>query len=123
MPARPPLRALDRATGAILAQRVIRADRFLSRLVGLLGRRSLQEGEALLLSPCRSIHTLGMRFAIDALFLDGEGRVQAVLEALAPWRIPAPVPAASMVLELPAGTLARVGTGVGARVSFESHRA
>lgn len=102
--------AIDRTTGAVLAARAARADRFLPRLVGLLGRRALAEGEGLLLVPCSSIHTLGMRFPIDVLFLGPEGNVLRALHGVPPWRVPAPVPGARMVLELPAGTLARTGT-------------
>ena len=117
------MRALDQRTGVVLAEQVIAADRFVPRLVGLLGRRSLPRGQGLLIRPCSSIHTLGMRFSIDALFLDGEGRVLRALQTLAPWRVPAPVRGAAMVLELPAGTLARCGTVAGARGVFEPRRA
>jgi len=113
------LRAIDEGSGVVLATRVIRADTFLSRLRGLLGRTRLEPGEALLLAPCASIHTLGMRFPIDALFLDGGGQVLAALPRLAPWRVPAPVSGARMVLELAAGTLDAAGTAPGARVRFE----
>jgi uncharacterized protein len=102
--------AVDRTTGAVLAARTVRADRFLPRLIGLLGRAGLAQGEGLLLEPCSSIHTLGMRFPIDVLFLDAEGAVLRALRDVAPWRVPAPVRGARMVLELPAGTLARTGT-------------
>jgi uncharacterized protein len=116
------MRAIDRTTGIVLAEHMVRADGFLARLVGLLGRAALREGEGLLLVPCSSIHTLGMRFAIDVLFLDGQGEVLRAVEALPPWRVPSPVRGTRMVLELPAGTLARTATAAGNRVEFAAGR-
>ncbi len=57
-----------------------------ARMWGLLGRRSLPAGEALLLRPCNAIHTLGMRFAIDAHFYDRQGRRVRTVAAIAPGR-------------------------------------
>lgn len=71
----------------------------LGRLRGLLGRR---QPEPLLLAPAASIHTSGMRFAIDAVFLDADLRVVRVVRALPPWRFAA-ARGARAVLELPAG--------------------
>ena len=59
-------------TGAALAVRVERASTVLGRMRGLLGRSGLPQGEALLLEPCASIHTLFIRFPIDAVFLSRE---------------------------------------------------
>jgi uncharacterized membrane protein (UPF0127 family) len=57
---------------------VLVTQRARERMRGLLGRASLAANEALLLSPCRSIHTFGMRFAIDVLFVDRHGRVVTI---------------------------------------------
>jgi len=54
------------------------ADTAKDRMRGLLGRAGLERNDALLLRPCRSIHTFGMAFAIDVLFLDAHGRVVAI---------------------------------------------
>jgi uncharacterized protein len=78
------------------------------RLRGLLGRRSLAPGAGLLLHPASSIHTCFMRFAIDAVFLDGNGRVLRVAAELPPWRFASQRGACS-VLELPAGTYEKLG--------------
>ena len=100
-------------TDAILAQRVERASTPLARLRGLLGRSSLPEGEALLIEPCASIHTFFMRFPIDAAFLSRELRVVRAIPDLKPWRATRQHRAAALVVELPAGTLARTGTREG----------
>lgn len=79
------------------------------RLVGLLGRRSLDEGECVLLSPCSSVHTIGMRFAIDVVYLDRDGMVLKVVRDLLPWRWSLGGRRARMVLELAAGEAKRLG--------------
>ena len=81
-----------------------------SRVIGLLGRTGLAAGEGLWIKPCNSIHSLGMRFAFDALFLDKELRVVHLIESMAPWRVSSLVWKANSVLELPAGTIAQTGT-------------
>src|SRR5437762_2631045 len=88
------------------------ADNPLTRLRGLLGRASMPFGEGLLIRPAPSIHTLFMRFAIDAIFLDADLRVLGVEEGLRPWRA-AGRRGARAVLELPAGAAARCGVREG----------
>ena len=82
------------------------ADSFPSRLRGLIGRRRLERGHGLLVRPASSIHTMFMRFPIDAVFLDRDLRVLDLRAMLRPWRAAA-VRGASAVLELPAGELAK----------------
>ena len=77
---------------------------------GLLGRDGI-EG-AFLLRPARSVHTLGMRFAIDVAHLDPDGTVLRVA-TMKPWRIGAPVLAARSVVEAEAGSFARWGVTLG----------
>lgn len=96
--------------GTLLAERAGLALGAWDRLVGLLGRSALPEGDGLWLEPCDSVHMLGMRFPIDVAFLDGEGRVLRTAEPLRPWRAIWPVRGARTALELPAGTLRRTGT-------------
>jgi uncharacterized membrane protein (UPF0127 family) len=55
--------------------KLVIADTFLKRMIGLLGKKSLPKGEAWLFYNCRAVHTLGMRFKIDIIFLDKEGSV------------------------------------------------
>lgn len=58
----------------------------LSRLLGLALLSRERAGPGLLIPRCRSIHTLGMRFPLDVLFLDGEGRVIDLRRAVPPGR-------------------------------------
>jgi uncharacterized membrane protein (UPF0127 family) len=106
-------------TNEPLATRAAMARSPVSRMVGLLGRRSLEDGEGLVLTACRSIHTAFMRFPIDAVFLDGRQAVVRVWKALPPWRMTPIVLRAQAVVELPAGTVARTQLVVGDQLVVE----
>jgi uncharacterized membrane protein (UPF0127 family) len=86
------------------------ADSFGARLKGLLGRDGL-EG-ALLLRPARSVHTIGMRFAIDVAFCDRSMQVVAV-RTLRPYRMTTPRWRSACVVEAAAGAFERWGLQVG----------
>ncbi len=64
-----------------------RARSFAERFRGLLGRDALGPGRALLIERCGAIHTVGMRFAIDAVFLDRGGRVVRIVRNVRPGRL------------------------------------
>lgn len=57
------------------------------RMRGLLGRTSLPIDHAMLLRPCRAVHTWGMQFAIDVVFLDAENCVTRTVANVKPWRM------------------------------------
>jgi uncharacterized membrane protein (UPF0127 family) len=71
---------------------------------GLLGRNAIDPGSALVLAPCCSIHTAFMRFAIDVIFVDGDGRVVRIAKRVVPWRIVI-APGAYAAIELAAGSI------------------
>ncbi len=75
-----------------------------TRRRGLLGRDRLDETSAMLLAPCAGVHTVGMRFAIDVIFVDRQGYAVKVVRDLKPWRI-ALASRAHAVIEMPAGSL------------------
>jgi uncharacterized membrane protein (UPF0127 family) len=89
------------------------ADSFTTRLVGLLRDKRLAQGDGLWIKPCNSIHSIGMRFEFDAIFLDRQLRVVHLVCAMKPWRISKLVFAAHSVLEVPAGQIAKTATAVG----------
>lgn len=101
--------ALGTVDGVSVAERVRCAFSWPRRALGLLGRAALADDSGLWLSPCRSVHTLGMRMAIDVVFLDAELRVLRVCEALPPWRVRLGPNGTRTTLELNAGRAARVG--------------
>jgi hypothetical protein len=113
------VRVLNRTREIPLGDRVRTAQTFLSRLVGLLGTAAIAEGEGLWIVPCRSVHTLGMRYPIDVAFLDAGGVVVGVLEGLPPNRVGRAFRGALGALEMRAGTLASTGTAAGDRLEFE----
>ena len=96
------------------------ADSYLRRLVGLLGKtkRWAQLGRGLWIVPSRGVHTIGMMFPIDLIFLSKEKEVVHVEEHLRPFRISAVSLKATSVLELPAHTVYRTGTQVGDRMEI-----
>jgi uncharacterized protein len=99
-------------TQSTVASRVEVADRGPVRRRGLLGRRSLAEDEGLWIVPCEAVHTFGMRFAIDLVFLDRRNVVRKVRSSVPPWRLSGCLRAHS-VLELAAGTLTRMPVAPG----------
>ncbi len=90
----------------------------LERLFGLALKRGLDSSEALWLKPCYVIHTWGMRFSLDVVFLDSNGGVKGVLEDVKPWRICRSFFGTRSVLELCSGTVAAQGIKVGDRLEF-----
>jgi len=107
-------RVINRTRGTTVAERAHWARTFRTRLLGLMGRAELPAGEALIFAPCRGVHTHFMRFPIDLLFVEalgeGVGRVVKVRERMVPFRTD--LASSDLLLELPAGTIARTGTAV-----------
>jgi uncharacterized protein len=93
------------------------ADSYLARLIGLLGktRRWAQLGKGLWIVPSRGVHTIGMLFPIDLVFLSKEKEVVHVEEHVRPFRISKVSLKATSVLELPPHTIYRSRTQVGDR--------
>jgi uncharacterized membrane protein (UPF0127 family) len=113
-----PVSVVNADSGAVVASSVAVADTFMSRLRGLLARPPLAAEEGLLLLECDSVHTAGMRYAIDVAFLDEEGRVVRSIRALEPWRLGLGGDHAVHTLELPAGRLRETATVPGVRLSW-----
>ena len=90
------------------------------RLGGLLGRSSLAPGRAVLLSPCGSVHTFGMRFDLDLIFLNADGRIVRIARGVRRHRIVAGGRGARSVIEMQAGWLPESAAGVGDRVRLEA---
>jgi uncharacterized membrane protein (UPF0127 family) len=71
------------------------------------------------IKPCNGIHMFGMRFPIDAVFLDRDQCVIRVVPNLGPWRVVPLVLRARSVVELPAGIAAKAGLDVGDALAVE----
>lgn len=89
------------------------------RMRGLLGRDTLASDQALLLKHCGSVHTFGMRFAIDVLFLDRHQRIVAVHHNVSRRRMLFSF-RANQTLELPAGCARNLELIVGDSLAFEA---
>lgn len=113
-------RALNRTRDTCLATALAIADTHWTRLRGLLGLGAddFGNGCGLWIVPCHGVHTLGMGFAIDAIYLDGELNVIHVERELPPWRF-APVRGnAFSVLELPCSMANKTGTAIGDKIEI-----
>ncbi len=95
---------VNERTGGVVAAHVELAVTRRARRRGLLGRPALAETAALVLAPCWAIHTAGMRFPIDVVFVDRTGRAMRLVHGLRSWRI-AVTPGAHAAIELPAGSI------------------
>lgn len=113
-------RLVNKDTGNVVADALEIADTPWRRMRGLLGREGLGPGEALLIDPCGSIHTLFMRFPIDVVFLDRNWRVLKKVERLKPWRLSSCL-GARRTVELPAGALAETDVAIGSTLAVSEN--
>ncbi len=112
--------AINTTRGVNLTECARIADGFYTRLVGLLRDRQLEPGDGLWIVPCNSIHSIGMKFIFDAVFLDKKLRVVHLMREMKPWQISKMVFSAHSVLELPAGIISQTATEIGDQ--FEMQR-
>jgi len=108
-----------------VATEAVVADGYLRRLVGLLGKtkRWARLGAGLWIVPSRGVHTIGMLFPIDLLFLSKDKEVVHLQEHVRPFRVSSVTLKADSVLELPPHTIYRTGTRVGDRLETSSSQA
>jgi uncharacterized membrane protein (UPF0127 family) len=111
---------LNKTRERFVATNVAVADSYFSRLIGLLGKtkRWARAGQGLWIIPSHGVHTIGMLFPIDLVFLDREKNVVHVEEHVKPFRISRVSIRTYSVLELPAHTVFRTGTCVGDQLEF-----
>lgn len=112
------MKILNKSKNIIIADKVCLADTFRTRMVGLLGRNELLPGEALVITRCQSIHMFFMRFAIDAIFVDGQDRVVGLAEGIKPFRLSPIFFRSRYVVELKAGTIAVSKTSPGDQLEW-----
>jgi uncharacterized membrane protein (UPF0127 family) len=104
---------INRTKETWLATKIRKADSFVTRLVGLLKRRTLGPEEALWLMPSKGIHTIGMKFPIDVVFLSKDNVVLGVISGMLPFRVSGVRLRGYSVLELPSGTIKKSRTEIG----------
>jgi hypothetical protein len=107
-------------TGRVLADRAAIANTSATRRTGLLKHTGLAEGEGLWIVPTEGVHTFGMKFPIDVVFLNKAKKVLKIRPNMARRRMAISFRAHS-VLELPAGTAEATGTVAGDQLQFEKY--
>lgn len=99
--------------GQVVATELEQAHTFLTRLKGLMGRAALMPGQGLEIRPCNSVHTCFMQFDLDLIFLDKDRRILHLERSMQPWRMSKIIKAATIVVELPGGTIDATGCEIG----------
>jgi uncharacterized protein len=115
------LRAFNISRQTVVATRLKVGGTFWGRLIGLLGQSGLSPGEGLWIFPCRAIHTLGMRFSIDVIFLDHGNNVVRTAAAVAPSRVRFGGREARSAVELAVGVIEQSCTVPGDRIEFTEY--
>lgn len=113
--------ALRTAEGRFIAHEVRIAHSLTARWCALSRERSLPTRAGLLLSPARGVHTLGMRFAVDVVFLSRQMRVLGLVSRVPPWRVLLAPRGTGRVLEIAAGQIAATGLKPGVFIVVESN--
>ena len=109
---------VNRDRGTVLAELADVADTSSKRRTGLLKHTGLKPGEGLWIVPCESVHSFGMKFSIDVVYLDRKKKVRKIRKEMVPCRISACLTAHS-VLELPVGVIEASRTEPGDQLEFE----
>jgi uncharacterized membrane protein (UPF0127 family) len=112
------MRLRDITSATIVGTRITIADTFLSRLIGLMGRKELDAGCGLLIKPSSGIHTIGMRFPIDVVALDRNMVVLKLWPRVPPFRMTGINLRIHSMLELPPGQIEECAIQVGDQLEF-----
>lgn len=103
----------------LIIAEVMEAAGFFSKLFGLITRKKLKDNQGFLIKNCNSIHTVGMRYRIDAVFLDRNNRVLKIYYNIKPFRVTPFIKDAFFVLETRAGTIKRTSLKAADSINFE----
>ena len=113
------MRLINQTKHTVLAEDVSFADTPAKRIKGLLGRKDFNQGQALIIKPCNSIHTFFMRFPIDVLFVSSSHKVIKTISDFAPFRLSPVCFSSHFVVELPSTTLRSTSTTKGDQLRLE----
>ncbi|MBQ4493714.1 MAG: DUF192 domain-containing protein [Elusimicrobiaceae bacterium] len=105
------MKCVNAKTGKIIASDLEMKASFLGRLIGLLGKKSLKEGQGIVLKPCSQIHTCFMRFNIDAVFISKDFKVLKIIKDMRSWHFSPIVLKSLYTLEVAAGAIKDLSEG------------
>ena len=111
---------LNLTRSSVVVQNLRVAQNLWERMRGLIGTEPLQIGEGFLIPHCQGIHTFGMTYRIDLIYLDREGKVVALFEELEPNQLGPIRFQTHSILELPVGAITRSGTHIGDLLNLDS---
>jgi uncharacterized membrane protein (UPF0127 family) len=104
--------------GRILLSKAYKTTTLLDRLRGMLGRPEPTVDQAMVITPCNSVHMLFMRYALDIIFLDAEGTVLSLRSPLLPWKMAADM-RAKQVVELRSGMVTALAITSGMQLLWQ----
>lgn len=105
------MKCINAKTGKIIAANLEMKDSYLGRLIGLLGKKGLKEGQGIVLKPCSQIHTCFMRFAIDVVFISKDLKVLKIIKNMGAWHFSPIVLKSLYTLEVAAGAIKDLNEG------------
>lgn len=112
------MKAVNVSKSSVIAFNLEEARGFFARLRGLIGKASMEDTDGLWMARCWAIHTFGMRFPIDVVFIDGFQVVKKIVIEVCPYRPIVFCSGAEGVIELPAGTIEKAKIQVGDRIEI-----
>ena len=113
------MRVINQTRACSLGDRVDVADTSKTRRTGLLKHATFEFGQGLWIVPCEGVHTFGMPFPIDVIYLNKKRKILKIRKEMKRSRISFCLTAHS-VLELPAGAVDATGTQKGDQLLFET---
>ncbi|MDD2400921.1 MAG: DUF192 domain-containing protein [Clostridia bacterium] len=102
----------------IIGENIVLADTFWLRLAGLIPKKNLQQGEGLLIRPCRQIHTWFMSFPIDVIFLNKGNQIVHLIPEMKPRKLSPFIKQGLQVLELPSASITVHELKIGDKLVF-----
>ncbi len=113
------MKIINKTSNITIAEKAVVANSFLSRLVGLLNRRFLPKGEALIITKCKSIHMFFMKFPIDAIFVDKNNHVVGIVKNIKPFQLSPVFISSNYVIEAPVGTIVKARVAIGDNIELQ----
>jgi uncharacterized protein len=107
------LSIVNQSKAIAIGDKIAVADSFLTRFLGLMGKRSLAVGSGLWITPSSGVHTCWMRIPIDVVALDHNLRVVKISHAVRPWRLSGLSFKTRSVIELASGQILACGIEMG----------